>query len=106
MVEIAFRIGAFLLSVLVLLFEERDATVRCQIRLECQYFDIGAILTFLLWDACRIRQRDAARKRFEEKKRGPRDDRMAETNERVTAIREKDKATMDMFMQMAKARYG
>ncbi|EIM83565.1 uncharacterized protein STEHIDRAFT_101856 [Stereum hirsutum FP-91666 SS1] len=54
----------------------------------------------------RIRQRDAARKRFEEKKRGPRDDRMAETSERVTAIREKDKATMDMFMQMAKARYG
>lgn len=31
---------------------------------------------------------------------------MAETNERVTSIREKDKATMDMFMQMAKARYG
>jgi len=31
---------------------------------------------------------------------------MSTSQERAAAIREKDKATMDMFMQMAKAKYG
>ena len=55
---------------------------------------------------CRIARRDAARKRFEEKRGGPREEKIAAVRERTTAIREKDKATMDMFMQMAKAKYG
>jgi len=50
----------------------------------------------------RIARRDAARARFEQKREAGRDDRM----ERAAAIREKDKATMDMFMQMAKQKYG
>lgn len=53
-----------------------------------------------------IARRDAARKRFEEKRGGPREEKIAAIRERTTAIREKDKATMDMFMQMAKAKYG
>ena len=64
------------------------------------------MLTVLLQCVLRIRQRDAARKRFEEKKHGAREERMAEANQRVAAMREKDKSTMDMFMQMAKAKYG
>ena len=51
-------------------------------------------------------RRDAARKRFEEKKFGAREDRDAAARERVDAIRQKDKATMDMFMQMAKEKFG
>jgi len=54
----------------------------------------------------RIARRDAARKRFEDKRNGPREDRMAVARERADAIREKDKATMDMFMQMAKSKFG
>ncbi|KAH9914648.1 uncharacterized protein BXZ73DRAFT_106543 [Epithele typhae] len=49
-----------------------------------------------------IARRDAARKRFEDK----REEKMASTRERTDAIRQKDKATMDMFMQMARAKYG
>jgi len=45
-----------------------------------------------------IARRDAARAKFEHK----RDERTSATRERAAAIREKDKATMDMFMQMAK----
>jgi len=54
----------------------------------------------------RIARRDAARKRFEEKRSGGRDERMAAVRERADAIRQKDKATMDMFMQMAKNKFG
>ncbi len=50
----------------------------------------------------RIARRDAARKRFEEK----RGDKMYATKERADELRAKDKATMDMFMQMAKAKFG
>jgi len=49
-----------------------------------------------------IARRDAARAKFEQK----REDRTSGTRERAAAIREKDKATMDMFMQMAKQKYG
>ncbi|OCH89751.1 hypothetical protein OBBRIDRAFT_793978 [Obba rivulosa] len=54
----------------------------------------------------RIACRDAARQRFDEKRRGPTDERMAAARERADAIRQKDKATMDMFMQMAKEKFG
>jgi len=52
----------------------------------------------------RIARRDAARKRFEEKRNVGKDD--VAMRERATAIREKDKATMDMFQQIAKQRFG
>ena len=51
---------------------------------------------------CRIARRDAARAKFEQK----RDEKMSGTRERAAVMREKDKATMDMFMQMAKQKYG
>ncbi|KAL6307746.1 hypothetical protein BKA93DRAFT_54503 [Sparassis latifolia] len=54
----------------------------------------------------RIAKRDAARKRFEEKKFGGRDERLSAARERADAIRQKDKATMDMFMQLAKNKFG
>lgn len=50
----------------------------------------------------RIARRDAARARFEQK----REEKTSTSRERAVAIREKDKATMDMFMQMAKQKYG
>jgi len=53
-----------------------------------------------------IARRDAARKRFEEKRAAAREDKTATTRERTVAIREKDKATMDMFQQLAKERFG
>ncbi|KAI0257400.1 hypothetical protein BJV78DRAFT_1366445 [Lactifluus subvellereus] len=53
-----------------------------------------------------IARRDAARARFEQKREGTREDKVSASRERAAAIREKDKATMDMFMQMAKAKYG
>lgn len=54
----------------------------------------------------RIAQRDAARKRFEEKRNSGKEDKVAATRERAGVIKDKDKATMDMFQQMAKARFG
>ncbi|KAI0931128.1 hypothetical protein AcW2_000080 [Taiwanofungus camphoratus] len=54
----------------------------------------------------RIARREAARRRFEEKRFGAREERMAATRERADAIRQKDKATMDMFMQIAKDKFG
>ncbi|KAI0347903.1 hypothetical protein BDW22DRAFT_1341155 [Trametopsis cervina] len=54
----------------------------------------------------RIARRDAARKRMDEKKFGAKDDRDATARNRADAIRQKDKATMDMFMQMAKEKFG
>ncbi|KAI0066566.1 hypothetical protein BV25DRAFT_1868232 [Artomyces pyxidatus] len=53
-----------------------------------------------------IARRDAARARFEQKRGVGRQDKMSETQERASAIRAKDKATMDMFMQMAKQKFG
>ncbi|EGN93703.1 hypothetical protein SERLA73DRAFT_189439 [Serpula lacrymans var. lacrymans S7.3] len=53
-----------------------------------------------------IARRDAARKRFEEKRNADKGDKNSSTQERATAIREKDKATMDMFQQLAKQRFG
>lgn len=53
-----------------------------------------------------IARRDAARKRFQEKRSVTREDNTATARERANAIREKDRATMDMFQQLAKQRYG
>ncbi|KAG2116235.1 hypothetical protein BD769DRAFT_1486784 [Suillus cothurnatus] len=53
-----------------------------------------------------IARRDAARKRFEEKRAAGREDKTAGARERAVALREKDKATMDMFQQLAKQRFG
>ena len=53
-----------------------------------------------------IARRDAARKRFEEKRTTTREDKVATSRERAVAMREKDKATMDMFQQLAKQRFG
>ncbi|KAI0033828.1 hypothetical protein K488DRAFT_46823 [Vararia minispora EC-137] len=53
-----------------------------------------------------IARRDAARRRFQERKNNAREERDASRNERTAAMREKDKATMDMFMQMAKEKFG
>ena len=50
----------------------------------------------------RVARRDAARKRFEDK----REEKMYAVRERTDAMRAKEKATMDMFVQMAKAKYG
>ena len=47
-------------------------------------------------------RREAAKKRFEDKK----EEQKYATRERTDAMRAKEKATMDMFMQMAKAKYG
>jgi len=54
----------------------------------------------------RIARRDAARKRFEEKREAAREEKGIAARERVSAMREKDKATMDMFQQLAKQRFG
>ncbi|KAH8094665.1 hypothetical protein BXZ70DRAFT_947036 [Cristinia sonorae] len=53
-----------------------------------------------------LARREAARNRWQEKKFGARDEREAVAKERADTIRQKDKATMDMFMQMAKAKFG
>ncbi|KAI5121855.1 hypothetical protein M0805_003288 [Coniferiporia weirii] len=54
----------------------------------------------------RIAQRDAARKRFEEKRGSSREDKVSAVRERHEAIRAKDSATMEMFKKMAKERFG
>lgn len=54
----------------------------------------------------RIRQRDAAKQRTEEKKYGHREERLAAAKERTDAIRHKDAATMEMFKRMAAERFG
>ncbi|KDQ62946.1 hypothetical protein JAAARDRAFT_168280 [Jaapia argillacea MUCL 33604] len=51
----------------------------------------------------RIVRRDAARKRFEEKRAVEKDEKFAGTREKM---KEKEKATMDMFMKMAQQRFG
>jgi len=57
------------------------------------------------WDSTRLRiaQRDANRLKWQEKKAGERGD---DLQERQKALREKDRATMDAFMKMAKERFG
>ncbi|KAL5519346.1 hypothetical protein ACEPAH_1029 [Sanghuangporus vaninii] len=54
----------------------------------------------------RIAQRDAARRRFEEKRVTGREEKEAAFRERQEAIRSKDRATMEMFKQMARERFG
>ncbi|KZO94004.1 hypothetical protein CALVIDRAFT_539378 [Calocera viscosa TUFC12733] len=54
----------------------------------------------------RIRQRDAARARFEDKKRTAQREKEAEMYERTSARRAKESETMDMFKRMAKERFG
>ncbi|KAI0652621.1 hypothetical protein C8Q79DRAFT_938625 [Trametes meyenii] len=49
-----------------------------------------------------LARREAAKRRFHDK----RGERMDATRERAEALRQKDKATMDMFMQMAKEKFG
>lgn len=56
--------------------------------------------------AASVARRDAARKRVDEKRHGPKEERDAALRERATAIRQKDRATMDMFAQMAKEKFG
>jgi len=53
-----------------------------------------------------IARRDAAKKRYEEKRFGSREERESANRERADVMRQKDKATMDMFVQMAKAKFG
>ncbi|EKM84269.1 hypothetical protein AGABI1DRAFT_110827 [Agaricus bisporus var. burnettii JB137-S8] len=50
----------------------------------------------------RIAKRDAAKRRFEHKA----EEKNVAIRERANAIREKEKATMDMFQQLAKQRFG
>ncbi|KAL5494866.1 hypothetical protein ACEPAI_328 [Sanghuangporus weigelae] len=54
----------------------------------------------------RIAQRDAARRRFEEKRVPAREEKEMGFRERQEAIRSKDRATMEMFKQMARERFG
>lgn len=54
----------------------------------------------------RIAQRDANRLKWQEKKATERSERVADVQERQNALREKDRATMDAFMKMAKERFG
>jgi hypothetical protein len=54
----------------------------------------------------RLAQRDAARARFDAKRRPERDARLVERNERAEQIKEKDQKTMEMFKQLAKERFG
>lgn len=54
----------------------------------------------------RIAQRDAARKRTDEKRQGERLTRDSESQNRFGAMREKDKATMAYLQALAKERFG
>ncbi|KAF9651925.1 hypothetical protein BDM02DRAFT_3138313 [Thelephora ganbajun] len=54
----------------------------------------------------RIAQRDANRLKWQEKKAAERGEKTTEIQERQKALREKDRATMDAFMKMAKERFG
>ncbi|EJD40429.1 hypothetical protein AURDEDRAFT_90991 [Auricularia subglabra TFB-10046 SS5] len=53
-----------------------------------------------------IARRDAARKRFSDKRGNEREERDMVARERQTAMRDRERATMDMFKQMAKERFG
>ena len=54
----------------------------------------------------RIAQRDAAKQRREEKLQMQREGRGVDARQRITVMRDKDKATMDMFKALAKERFG
>jgi len=54
----------------------------------------------------RLAQRDAARKRFEEKRRADRETKEQASRERVAALKQRDQATMEMFKTLAKERFG
>ena len=54
----------------------------------------------------RVARRDAARRRFEGKRGARREEMMSVARERTNAMREKDKAAMDMFQQLAMQRFG
>jgi len=54
----------------------------------------------------RIAQRDANRTKWQEKKAAERGEKTVETQERRKVLREKDRATMDEFMKIAKERFG
>lgn len=54
----------------------------------------------------RIAQRDANRLKWQEKKAAERGEKTTEIQERQKALREKDRATMDAFMRMAKEKFG
>jgi len=54
----------------------------------------------------RIAQRDANRLKWQEKKAAERGERVVEIQERQKALKEKDRATMDAFMKMAKEKFG
>jgi hypothetical protein len=56
--------------------------------------------------AGRLAQRDAARKRFEEKRSGDKDAKEQASRDRAAALKQKDQATMDMFKALAKERFG
>jgi len=60
----------------------------------------------ILTSCFRIAQRDAAKQRREAKLQMQREEKGAETREKVATMREKDKATMDMFKALAKERFG
>ncbi|KAI6030982.1 hypothetical protein EDC04DRAFT_3142445 [Pisolithus marmoratus] len=53
-----------------------------------------------------LSRREAARRRWEEKRASAREDKEAAGRERAVAMREKEKATMDMFQKLAKERFG
>jgi len=53
-----------------------------------------------------IARRDANRLKWQEKKVTERGEKTSEIQERQSAIREKERATMDAFMKMAKERFG
>ncbi|KDQ15635.1 hypothetical protein BOTBODRAFT_54529 [Botryobasidium botryosum FD-172 SS1] len=53
-----------------------------------------------------IARRDAARKRFEEKRQSGRDGGASAPGERISAMKEKEKQTMEMLAKLAKERFG
>ncbi|KAI6136094.1 hypothetical protein F5141DRAFT_996608 [Pisolithus sp. B1] len=53
-----------------------------------------------------VARREAARRRWEGKRAAGREDKEAAGRERASAMREKEKATMDMFQKLAKERFG
>jgi hypothetical protein len=64
------------------------------------------VFFFSFLSSCLLWRWDAAKKRFEEKRAAARGERDSEVKERQDAMRQKERATMDMFKQMAKERFG
>lgn len=63
-------------------------------------------LVLLTNSFCRIAKRDANRAKWQDKKAAERDDKLGAVQERRSAIQDRDKANMDMFMQLAKQKFG